>query len=162
MKQLLSFQDRRIVNILYALTIDHDYMTLKQIQEMNECSDRTVQSDIAKIKDFWGGRINLRHFEHVVFLENKSLGKLHQYIYEILEQSLPCNLLISIFYNPEENMDFHAMETHISTSHAQRTLADINGFLTEQGITVSKAGGKYFLEANSEMNLRYFISEFLT
>lgn len=161
MRQLLSFQERRIVNILYSLTIDHEYMTLKQIQEMNECSDRTVQSDIDTIKDFWGGRIAIRHFEQAVFLENRSLGKLHQYIYEILQQSLTCNLLISIFFNPEENMDFHAMQTHISTSHAQRTLSDINSFLNRHNIMISKTGGKHFLEGNSEMNLRFFMTEFL-
>lgn len=161
MKQLLSFQERRIVNILYALTIDYDYMTLKQIQDMNECSDRTVQSDIIRIQDFWEGRIKLLHFEHVVYLENRSLGKLQQYIYEILEQSLPCNLLLSIFFNPEENMEHHALETHISTSHAQRTLIDIDTFLKRHSLMISKNNGKHFIEGNSEMNLRYFMNEFL-
>lgn len=161
MKELLSFQERRIVNILYALTVEHFYLTLKEIQTMNECSDRTVLSDIERIRDFWGDKIELNNFENVLFLQDNSMGKLHQYIYDVLNQSLLCNLLVSVFFNPEENMDFHALETHISTSHALRTLNDIDAFLKRHDLMISKTSGKHFVEGNSEANLRYFMSEFL-
>lgn len=161
MKNLLSFQERRIVNILYALSVEEDYMTLKDIQKMNQCSDRTVLSDIRQIRDFWGDKIILEHYEHVLFIRNKSMGKLHQYIYDVLNQSLLCNLLVSVFFNPEENMEYHAIESYISTSHALRTLSDVNSFLKDHKMTISKANGKHFIEGNSELNLRYFMGEFL-
>ena len=161
MKALLSFQERRILNILYALSVDKKFMTMNEIQTMNECSDRTVQSDLERIQDFWGEKINLETFENAVFLPHRSKGKLHQYIYDILLQSLHSNIILSVFFNPNQTIEFHAQNTHISTSHAQRTINDTNLFLAQHKLILSKSNGRLFLEGNSELNLRNFMAEFL-
>lgn len=162
MKEILSFQEKRIINILSALSLSENSMSVLGIQDMNDCSDRTVINDLEKISDLWGQKLQLSQLENTITIENRSTGLLLECIYDVLKDSLLSSLLLSIFFYPEEKIQFHADKVHISVSHAQRSLADLKTFLNKHKLLVSKNKGRHFLEGSSEVHLRFFMTQLLS
>lgn len=162
MKEILSFQEKRIINILSALSLSEMPLSILEIQAMNDCSDRTVINDIEKILDLWGQKLQVKQLENTIVNENKSTGLLQECIYDVVKDSLLSNLLLSIFFHPEEKIQFHADMVHISVSHAQRSLTDLKPFLNKHKLLISKNKGRHFLEGSSEVHLRFFIRELLS
>lgn len=80
MKQLLSYQEKRIINILYELCVNRDYMTNKEIQEMNQCSDRTVIKDLDYINNCKKTSMYIDFLGDSVRLRNGSLGNLRRFV----------------------------------------------------------------------------------
>ncbi|CAM3560456.1 helix-turn-helix domain-containing protein [Erysipelothrix urinaevulpis] len=161
MKQLLNYQENRIINILKELTIYRYFMTLKEIQEMNQCSDRTVLNDLKFIETFHDPKLEFNTIGDTVSLKHRSIGNLRFVYQQILNQSNHVNILLSIFFNPYQSIDFHAENAHISASHAQRSLSNIQAFLNEHSASLSKHKGYYYINAKSELTLRFLLTDFL-
>lgn len=69
--------------------------------------------------------------------------------------------MLSIFWYPYKNIEFHAENAHISPSHAQRSLANISDFLEQHDAQLSKSKACYYIEGKSEQNLRFLFADIM-
>lgn len=163
MDQLLSFKSLRCLKIAENLIIEHDYISFKIFQEMNQCSNKTVYDDIKYLQDEWNEILELDLIKNHARSNVTSLYSLMHIKRKLFYGEIKVQLILNIFFNPGLDMIEHSLALNFSDSHLRSQLNSINLFLKKYDIFIkyNKDTKGYIIDAKDKSVLMIFILELI-
>ena len=162
MINLLDFQSKRIINIIHFLANKNAQLTVNDIAEINECSDKTVYNDIKYIQNSWNGLLGIERYNDL-FVANIKSQSHFKYIYsEILSNSNAIKILVEIFLKPNQSIHYYATKTNTSITNLYNTIKSINQKLELYDITIINENRTFKIRAKSaELHILFFTMIFM-
>ncbi|HEY4544758.1 MAG TPA: HTH domain-containing protein, partial [Tissierellaceae bacterium] len=93
----LSAKDRRHLNIIEYLVFKENYISVYEIEKLNQCSNRTVYNDIEEIYQRFGKQLDASFSKNVLKIRNISSGNYEQIQKKILNKSTEINVMKTVF-----------------------------------------------------------------
>lgn len=161
MISIIDISSKRIIKILQLFLQNQDWLTVKQISNELNVSEKTINDDLKLIKDNWESTINLTSsFTQGMKATNLSVSNLIDIQSDILLSSVSIKFIKALFYYPNEHLNFYADKLHVSRSTLYRYLPHINQYLNQFHIDIKSEHSSYQVIANDELKLRRFFSIF--
>lgn len=157
--QLKFISNKQVIRTLRILSLlqSQSHITLKELSYATEFSDRTILTDIYRIKD---------HFDQTIHLEATPIG----YVFEIrsieeygekkrilLENEPLFKIIESIFFNECQSIDKWSDQLFTTTSTLHRLLKKILPILNNYEISLSTRPVDFI---GKEINIRQFFHDF--
>jgi len=153
----LSAKDRRHLNIIEYLVFKENYISVYEIEKLNQCSNRTVYNDIEEIYQRFGKQLDASFSKNVLKIRNISSGNYEQIQKKILNKSTEINVMKTVFEKSNVTVEELAKLNGISESYAYRILTKVRKSLKKHQINIK---GRYLkFEADSEQKLRLFLTD---
>ena len=163
MKDFLSFKSIRALQIAEKLINNHEYILLKDLQEMNACSNKTVYDDIQYLKDNWNEYLDLDLIKNKVRSKKTSVYDLMHMKRNLFHDEIRVKLIINIFFHPYLDMNDYSLKLNYSDSHLRAQVKGANDHLINHNLCIKydKFKKGYYIEAENRSILIVFMSELI-
>lgn len=156
MIDLINNGERRRLQFAEILTSRKDWVTLADLGNALNCSDRVLKDDITYFKkNFVDFKVETSHLGvRLIFQQDKGLKSLYQ---KILSESTPYLLLEIIFLYEDKSISELADMLFISASTLYRTVDQINNKITVYDFRIETSPCRVM---GNEENIRYFYYQY--
>lgn len=144
MKRFLTFQDTRILNIIQTIIVKDESLSIKEMMEMNECSQRTVYNDLHFIEEAWGDMVGFNLQGDILSFEERSMGIMCIIVESILKENLAMQIISELTLNSYQSIEALSKKLFVSHSRIVREINTINHFLRPYGFIISKKDKLYY------------------
>lgn len=144
MERFLSFQDKRILNIIKKIIVEDEALTIKTIMKMNDCSQRTVYNDLHFIEEAWGKTIGFQIHGELIYFEERSMGAMRLIVEEMLKKNLAMQIMSELILESFQSAQLLSKKLFVSESRIRREIHDINAFLKPHGFKIRKKNQLFY------------------
>lgn len=162
MVDLLSYQTRRLLNIAEFLITQSPSCSIDSLQDLNQCSRKTVYDDLRLLKERWPWVLNLEiHHNHITNHE-RSVSQLIQFKENLYHEELKINILKSIFCHPYSTILDLTFQLNYSESSIRKNIREINKYLKPLKMAIVHDDYHYYLKGETEHTVRFFMKNLLS
>lgn len=161
MIDLLSYQTIRLLNIAEYLITKSSSCSIDTLQELNQCSRKTVYDDLRLLQERWDWVLDLEVYQNHVTTHERSISKLIQFKQNLYHQELKINILKNIFCYPYTTVLDLTFHLNYSESAIRKNIREINKYLKQIDLEIAHNDYRYFLTGKSEHTVRFFVKELL-
>lgn len=157
--QLEFISNKQIIRTLKLLSLlqNHSCITLKELADQINSSDRTVLTDIHRIKDYFNQTIRLDATPIGYVFEILSLNSYSEKKRALLENEPLFRVIESIFFNECQNLYEWSDQLFISVSSLNKLFKAITPLLKSYGLSLSYDPIDF---KGNEINIRHFFHDF--
>ncbi|MDT2841186.1 helix-turn-helix domain containing protein [Vagococcus lutrae] len=158
----LDAQSNRQYDILLILKENAKPIKLEIISEKLNVSLATIKQDLSLIETKWGHLLNLSITDsQKVEIKIKNNSLFQQIIGELITESVPLKWLTLMFFEPYKTLTEYADKLHVSRSTLYRTQITLENAFEALPIHIRQRQTRFFLEGDTEDDLRRFFAAFL-
>ena len=97
MRELLDASSQRIIGILEVLSVQKGWITLTELADHVEASERTVSADLSVLRRRWGQKLRIEiSTKNGIRMGNQSTGILGSVLLDLFNDSMALNWLKEI------------------------------------------------------------------
>lgn len=158
LKILDNFSDR-LINILHMLFKSDGKLAIDKMIHELDISEKTLYDDFTFINENWEHiiEINISDSNEIcapkmsmsTFLELQSI---------ILLDTVPVKILKTLFYHPNEKLNYYVEELHLSPSTLYKYIHILNQELVKYDIEIENNQSLYRIVGKNELSLRRFFT----
>lgn len=158
LKFLDTFSDR-LINLLHLLFKSDGIIQADELMEELAITEKTLYDDFSFINDNWGdilevhlsdnGEICAPKMSMSIFLELQSV---------ILLETVSIKIIKSIFFHPNQKLNYHVEKLHLSSSTFYKYIHLINEELVKYDILIENNQAHYQIIGENEARLRRFFT----
>lgn len=135
MKSLLKANDQRRLNMIELLIEVDGWITISNLAKELNSSTRVLKEDMTYLRKTYNAfLIETSHLGVRITIDQSS--GLRDFYRQILETSLPFQVLRLIFFDESLTLSQVATKLHLSTSTMYRTIEQLNNYFSEKGCVV--------------------------
>lgn len=153
---------KRTIDILKILSEKNDWITIKDISEQLNVSEKTIHDNLKYIREDLSDKVviessNIRGIRTIdfpvnIFLEVQS---------HILFSSISIKFILKVLEKPHHDLNYYSEELHVSRSTLYRTIPVINEFFTQYGVEIHRERSLYSIIGKDEYTCRRFFTTFI-
>lgn len=162
LRTLLDQTTQRIIQIIEILAEHQDWLTIKELSDLSNSSERTIVDDIAMIRKRWGNYLDIEiSKKNGIRMVNPNIAKSEKVIIDLFNESVVLQFFEAIILYPKNKIEFYEQKLFVSRSTLLRILTKINHFLKDREMWIHYQDNVYELRGNNELYLRQFCTCFL-
>lgn len=157
--QLQFISNKQIVRTLKILSLlqNHSYITLKELASGTNSSDRTILTDIHRIKDYFSQTVDLEATPIGYVFTILSLNAYSEKKRALLENEPLFRVIESIFFNECQTLDEWSDQLFTTVSSLSKLFNSITPILKSYGLSLSNDPVDFI---GNEINIRHFFHDF--
>lgn len=160
MYHLVSVGNQRVVKILSMLAKDEE-VSVYDIMIENNCSERTVYSDIQRISDDKVNGLSINLNSKYIKANYTSNSIIEEYAFQIMNNDIRVRTLFEILYYPNHDLIQYAIDLGISSVHLTSTIKTVNTFLANYDCAIERGNDGYYINAKNEVSFRVMMAEYI-
>ncbi|MFC6346058.1 helix-turn-helix domain-containing protein [Vagococcus carniphilus] len=162
MLSILDTTSKRLVDTLELLLKSENWLTVRQIADLLNVSEKTIHEDLNYIQDNLNDKVGLEFLSPYGIRASKlSVNVFLNIQSQILLNSIPIQFILALAKNPNQTLNDYAEILHISRSTLYRYLPKISDYFKQYDLEVKKSGSLYSITSKNEYLYRRFFSTFL-
>lgn len=162
MLSILDTTSKRLIDTLKLLLKSENWLTIRQIADLLNVSEKTIHEDLNYIQNNLDDRVGLEFISPYGIRASKlSVNVFLDIQSQILLNSIPIQFILVLAKQPNQTLNDYAERLHISRSTLYRYLPKINDYFKQYGLEIRKNGSLYSIACKNEYLYRRFFSTFL-
>jgi len=162
LRELLDASSQRIIGILEVLSVQKGWITLTELADHVEASERTVSADLSVLRRRWGQKLRIEiSTKNGIRMGNQSTGILGSVLLDLFNDSMALNWLKEILLHADKGTKYYEEKLFTSRSTLNRLLPKINKVFAGQGMSIQCRNDKYRIVGDNELFLRQFFTGFM-
>ncbi len=136
MKNILSLESQRILNIASNLILSRELMTHQSLQRKNKSNYETLCQDLQLIEKEYSDLFDLTFENGKFFSKTKSLSTLEEIKKRELKKNLPIQVLLAIYFDPAKELSEYVQVFGESEDTLQNALLQLNDYLAQYRLEI--------------------------
>lgn len=162
MLSILDSTSRRLVDTLELLLKSDNWLTIRQISDLLQVSEKTIHDDLRYIQDNLDDKVGLEFLSPYGIRASKlSVNAFLDIQSNVLLNSIPIQFILALAKQPNRTLNDYAETLHISRSTLYRYLPRISDYFKQYNLEIKKSGSLYSIASKDEYLYRRFFSTFL-
>ncbi len=162
MFSILDTSSKRLINTLKLLLKSEDWLTVREISDLLNVSEKTIHDELTYIQDTFNDKVGLESLSPYGIRASKlSVNVFLDIQSQILLNSIPIQFILALVQYPDQTLNDYAEKLHTSRSTLYRYIPVISDYFKKYKLEIKKNGSLYSFVSEDEHLFRRFFSTFL-